>query len=195
MADPTGAFIVPWHYALTFLASLSAGNSMGESLEYAKQSWNIDFADGSQGTDSGATAQHGMIGYVDGKVQTLEQARASNRALIEQKIADGMLGEAAHAIQDPHAAGHEGQVWNGFDLSSVSGIFDAIQHLVPDIFPSFYRLKDAYLETREMLVQQKSGDSSKSPDLQVDGVNSQNDNDACTGNPAMSCGLSGPWFH
>jgi RHS repeat-associated protein len=144
--DPTGTYLAPWHFGITFIAAVRTGHSIGSSIQYAWQSVKADFGGTTQGTNAADTAQHGMAGYDSnlGRVQTASEAAASNAQLIQSDIAGGQLGFAAHAAQDPSAAGHGFQEWSGFGNMSFGAI---VKHLFADAFPSPSRVGQAYRAT------------------------------------------------
>lgn len=155
--DPNGTFSFPWHFGITFAASLSTGHSFTQSLKLAWSALWTDFRPHSQDKTVEATAQHGM--RIRG--ESVEQARQENAKTISREMDEGDRGGAAHGIQDPFAAGHEGyQEWSGW---GGLGLWGSLKHIFEDTFPTPTRVSDAYHATVDLFNGANNGDSGNAP--------------------------------
>lgn len=127
--DSTGAFAFQIHYTITYLAAKQAGFSERESRRYAWQSVKIDWD--TQGVEAKYTRVHGMSGQLEsGSWQTREEAIASNTTYVAEMVESGMLGFAAHALQDP--AVHDYAEWHRFQYKTVRDLLETGTHLLSD---------------------------------------------------------------
>jgi len=127
--DPSGRYAYFWHGTMTFVASWQAGNSIGTSARYAWDAMAADFTyiNGYPSQNIANANAHGMT--MPG--QSVSDAIDGNAHFIDQQIANGMMGYAAHAVQDPYAPDHGYQVYDPDNMS----YFDWLVHLVDDTFP------------------------------------------------------------
>jgi RHS repeat-associated protein len=157
--DPTGAFASPVHFFTTFAAGLRSGYGFKASIRYAWQSVMTDFRPGSQLPSAENTAAHAMAGQLPGGgFQNRQQAIASNADYIRAAMAEGRLGDAAHAIQDQHAAGHDFKIWGGVGDTSLG---DLIKHFLQDLFPSPERVRNSYRDSVKMFEEAEARSETK----------------------------------
>lgn len=164
--DPTGQFIAPIHFFVTFAAARHSGYSFRRSLSIAWQSVMTDFR-GTQGVSSSETRIHAMRGVdASGGPETTQSAMANHKAYIQEQLALGTdrgLGNAAHAAADQDSAAHEFQLWQGKDTP----LGDLIKHFLKDTFASPARLRSAYGHAVDVLTQAKSTSEERSGALSV----------------------------
>lgn len=140
MVDPNGKFAFPVHGLITLFAALKSG--------YGWKSFGMAFdamwADvGTQGATKSEVAYHKMRV----PMQSASEAMANSSTLINDLVAKGDLGTAAHPVQDGWAHSHENFAeWDG----TYGGFWNAVKHILTDLFPSPSRISGAYNETVEL---------------------------------------------
>jgi hypothetical protein len=147
--DPSGKCAFWHHYAMTKDAAEKAGLDADDAEMLARRVQNVDFQEGSQGTDAYHSNMHAMRGKkCNGKYQRCGEAYQGSLDQLSQAIDSPTLDRLAHAlhmIQDAGCPAHSGYPeWCG--MTWLVTTREGRQHLDEDANPG-----DAALEYGEAM--------------------------------------------
>jgi RHS repeat-associated protein len=147
--DPDGKLGAPWHFVITLFAARAQGLSWRQSFQLSWQNVKVDFKPGSQSTNASDTNIHAMRGKVNGRDQTVDEARQGTAETVKTNIEKGTTegtATALHTVQDQAAPLHDAHVWHGFHANA-----ETVRHIFADLFPSLTTIRNAYSASREVL--------------------------------------------
>ncbi len=143
--DPTGLFLSPWHFYITYTAMREMGYGVGESASAGWKSMKPDYRPGSMSPERANEHSMAQPG------QSCAEAQRAINDYIRDQIVSGTpegAANARHAIQDAFAGGHGAdKVWDGFQSQDLYDL-NFWRHLIDDTFPASSRVRDAIDATK-----------------------------------------------